>query len=255
MKHELADFLDPLGLGAWIYHREVNSTNDLALSWAQHGALDWSLVLADSQTAGRGRFDREWVTRPKSSLAISLVLRPLHQEKAHLPRFTALAALGLIRALHRVDLVGQIKWPNDVLVNGKKVAGVLVEAEWQAEDVSALVVGMGVNISPEAVLDGLRYPATSVEAELSHSINRWTLLADILREMMALRRVLRDQAFIDAWNTSLAFRGQWIDVRRRGEIVESLRVLRITSEGCLSLQNEMGERVELLEGEIVMPGR
>lgn len=253
-KSSLADFLDPLGLGAWTYQRMVTSTNDLALSWAQRDAPDWSLVLADSQSAGRGRFDRNWVTKPKSALAMSLVLRPLPAELPHLPRFTALAALGLISALDDAGCEGRIKWPNDVLLNGKKVAGILVEAEWQADDVCALVVGMGVNVTDEAVPNELRYPATSVEAELSDPIIRWALLADILQHMMALRLILTDQAFVEAWNSSLAFRGEWISFRQRGKTVKRMKLLGITTDGCLALQDPLGGGVNVMEGEIVMPG-
>ena len=249
----LADHLDSLGLSEWTYHREVTSTNDIALSWAARGARDWSLVLADSQSAGRGRFDRTWVTKPNSALAMSLVLRPQALEKPHMTRFTALAALGLIQALRHVGGDGQIKWPNDVLMNGKKVAGILVEAAWQADDVNGLVLGMGVNVTQEAVPHQLRYPATSLEAEISHPINRWELLADIIREMMALRPLLIEQVFIETWNASLAFRDQWIHFKRRDHTVERLKLMGMTSDGCLSLQNESGECDIAVEGEIMMP--
>ena len=94
-REKLAAGLEGLGLGAWQYYPSVGSTNDLALDWAHAGAPDWALVIADAQTAGRGRGDRTWETKP-GGLAISLVLRPTTQEIEHLTRFTALAGLGLL---------------------------------------------------------------------------------------------------------------------------------------------------------------
>lgn len=249
----LADYLDPLGLGAWQYHPVVESTNDLALKWGLEGAPDWSLVLADSQTKGRGRKGRHWVTTPKSALALSLVLHPTPEEMAHLSRFTALAGLGLIRALANYALKGEIKWPNDVLLNRKKVAGILVESDWQGDRLESLVIGMGVNVTPGAVPKGLRYPATSLEDAADHFINRWDLLVVILRQMMALRLEITTSTFLRAWNEHLAFREQWVYFRLSTKETQRLKVLGITPEGYLFLEDESGVQFSVLDGEIEMP--
>ncbi|MFW5726149.1 MAG: biotin--[acetyl-CoA-carboxylase] ligase, partial [Bacteroidota bacterium] len=179
-------------MDAWRYHPVVGSTNDIAREWAKAGAPEWGLVIADRQTKGRGRSNRQWVTRGGAGLAFSLVMKPTQEERIVLPRFTALAALGLIRSLSKYNAAAEIKWPNDVLLNGKKLAGVLVEAEWQEEELQALVVGMGVNVGRKAVPppDGLRYPATSVEEAIGIPVNRWELLASVIQEIHALRPVL-----------------------------------------------------------------
>ena len=250
---ELADYLDPLGLGAWQYHPVAASTNDLALEWGLEGAPDWSLVLADTQTKGRGRKGRNWVTTPKSALALSLVLRPTPEEMAHLSHFTALAGLGLIHALAEFGLTGEIKWPNDVLLKGKKVAGILVESDWQGDNLKSFVIGMGVNVTPDAVPKGLRYPATSLEDAANRPINRWDLLGDILHQMMALRLEIATSTFLTAWNEHLAFRNQWVYFRRSGYETQRVKVLGMTPEGHLCLEGVLGEKYSVLEGEIVMP--
>ena len=250
----LSSLLAPLNLGAWQYHTVVGSTNDLAMGWAQKGAPDWSLVIADEQTAGRGRAERGWVTKPGGGLAISLVLRPSADEVAYFPRFTALAALGLIRALAVLGLEGQIKWPNDILLSGKKVAGVLVEADWQEDSLQSLVVGMGVNVNIEALPDagGLRYPAISVEQTMGESVDRWALLVDTLREMMALRQDLPKAAFMEAWNQRLAFRDQWIQVNMPGTKSARVKLLCISHEGQLVVETADGKTVQVVAGEIEM---
>ncbi len=254
---QLEQMLGALNIAAWQYHRRAGSTNDLALAWAQSGAPDGALVLADEQTAGRGRGSRRWVTRPGSALAMSLVLRPKPAEQEVIPRFTALAGLGLIHALAAWGLRAALKWPNDVLLDGKKIAGVLVEADWRGERLDALVVGMGVNVSPGAVPepDQLRTPATSVADALGKPVDRWELLGEILVEMQVLRRSLPSQDFTAAWNKALAFLEEWIWFREAGDEdqpARRVRLLGVGQGGQLIYENRAGKVVSALAGEILM---
>ena len=122
----LQSILTGLPLGGLRYFDSIGSTNDEALAWARAGAPDYSLVVADTQTAGRGRLQRRWVTNPGAALAFSLVLWPAPQERQCLPRFSPLGAVAVRQALAVVfGLPAEIKWPNDVLLGRCKVAGVL----------------------------------------------------------------------------------------------------------------------------------
>lgn len=249
---DLTAHLDALDLPAWQYHPVAGSTNDLALAWGQAGALDGSLVLADAQTAGRGRGDRRWVTRAGAALALSLVCRPTPQEAAQITRFTPLAALGLVRALVKWDLAAQIKWPNDVLLGGKKVAGVLVEADWQDGRLDALVVGVGVNVSADAVppADQVRYPATSVETELGREVDRWALLAEILHGIKHYRTILMDDRFLAEWNRHLAYKGEQALFRFPDGKLKSARVVGIRPDGRLALRVAENETIFAVAGEM-----
>ena len=251
---DISHFLEPLQLGAWQYHPVVGSTSDIALDWAKAGAPDWGLVIADQQTKGRGRNERHWVTRQGTGLAFSLVLLAQPNERMMLTRFTALAALGLIRALSGLGLKAQIKWPNDVLLGGKKVAGVLVETEWWEDELEALVVGMGVNVKPQAVppADILRYPATSVEDALGDPIDRWELLASILKVMIDLRPFLTHPDFVMLWNAHLAFRGEVVPILFPDDVLKEMEILGVTDNGRLALLDEWGEKVIIAAGEIRM---
>jgi BirA family biotin operon repressor/biotin-[acetyl-CoA-carboxylase] ligase len=256
-KSKIQSVLEKIDLSAWQYYPSVGSTNDLALDWAQTGAPDMSLIIADEQTAGRGRGDRRWVTHSGSALAMSLVLRPKPEELDSIQHFTALAALGLIRALAGLGLQAELKWPNDVLLGGKKAAGVLVEADWQGDRLDSLVVGMGVNVSPESVPkpDQLRYPAISVEDALGAQVDRWALLGEILQEIMHLRSAAQGRGFLKSWNEALAFRGQWVWFRKAGSADRQPRVVRIIgvgSQGELVYENESEEEASALAGEILM---
>lgn len=249
---DLTAHLGALDLPAWQYHPVAGSTNDLALAWAQAGAEDGSLVLADAQTAGRGRGGRLWVTRPGAALAMSLVFRPTPQEAACLTRFTPLAALGLVRALAKWNLTAQIKWPNDVLLGGLKVAGVLVEAVWQDDRLDALVVGMGVNISADAVppISQVRYPATAIETALGQEVDRWAVLAEILHGMKYYRTILAGDRFMAEWNDHLAFRGEQTLFRFPDGGVRLAELVGVGPDGRLALRTAENEILFAVAGEI-----
>lgn len=252
-KERLARKLDQLPLGGWHYYVEIGSTNDAALQWASEGAPDWSVVVADKQTKGRGRGERQWITRPGAALALSLILRPAEIEKKFITRFTALGALGVVYALEAIGLQPEIKWPNDVLLVGRKVAGILVDGEWQGENPLTLVVGIGVNIKNEAVpeVKDVRYPATSVETIYGKPVERWGILADVIRSIQKLRSLLISDAFIEAWNQHLAFRDEWILFKFSGKSVEPMKVQGVSGEGKLTMIRRGGQKIEAVAGEIV----
>jgi BirA family biotin operon repressor/biotin-[acetyl-CoA-carboxylase] ligase len=254
---ELSSYLDPLPLGDWRYHPVVRSTNDLALAWAGEGAPDWSLVLADEQTTGRGRKSRRWEMVLGKGLAMSLILHPTPEEKGIIMRFTALAALGLIKALEKHDLKGAIKWPNDVLLMGKKLGGVLVDMAWVGESIKACVLGMGVNVARGSVPDDaqLRMPATSIEDACGHPVDRWEFLAQILCAMMDLRTSITEESFMKAWSQNLAFRDEWVKFNFPAGEVEMVILLGIDRDGKLILKHEDGRVEAVNSGEIIVENK
>src|SRR5512132_1605599 len=118
---ELKKALSKLPVGDVKYFDSIGSTNNEALAWATNDAKDLSIVIADEQTAGRGRLDRKWFTPKGTALAFSLILRPTAEEKPYLSRTVGLAALAVAESIQKLGLAAQIKWPNDVLIAGRKV--------------------------------------------------------------------------------------------------------------------------------------
>ncbi len=204
---QLERYLSSLPLGEFRYHKTIGSTNDEALTWATKDAPDFSLILADEQTSGRGRMDRKWFTPPGAALAMSLILRPTSMERAHPARATGLLALSLAESLLKLGLAPQIKWPNDVLLGGHKVAGILVESSWLGEELQSFVLGMGVNVLEASIppADQLLFSATSIETELGHPINRIELLRNILLKVLEWRPNLGTDAFIQSWEEKSRF--------------------------------------------------
>jgi BirA family biotin operon repressor/biotin-[acetyl-CoA-carboxylase] ligase len=176
-------------------------------------------------------------------------------------RFTVLGAIAVCTALEAYGLSPEIKWPNDVLLGRRKVCGALTEASWQGDQLLALVLGVGVNVSPRSVppQDQVLYPATCVEAELERSINRWVLLKEILVSLLEWLPGLPTAGFLHAWESRLAFRNQWVQVRSGGIPVEENRslnhtfkegqVLGLEADGALRLCDRFGQVFTIHYGE------
>jgi BirA family transcriptional regulator, biotin operon repressor / biotin---[acetyl-CoA-carboxylase] ligase len=249
--NELSAALAGLPLGGLRFFPTIGSTNDEALAWAASGAPDASLVVADEQTAGRGRSGRKWHTPPGAALALSLIFRPTAFERSAPGRFTGLAALAVAQHCQTLGLAAEVKWPNDVLLNGRKVAGILVESVWAGDALDAAVLGLGVNVATAALppLDTLAFPATSLEAELGKIPDRLTLLRDILASMLEWRQRIVSPDFMNAWENSLAFKGQTVTIARDGDQPLVGTLLGLESDGSLRIRT--GERLGIVHfGEI-----
>jgi BirA family transcriptional regulator, biotin operon repressor / biotin---[acetyl-CoA-carboxylase] ligase len=256
-QHELKKFLSKLPLPEVRYFDSIGSTNNEALAWAASGARDLSLVIADEQTAGRGRLDRKWFTPQGTALAFSLIVRPTPQEQAHLTRMVGLAALAVTDALRIRSLVSQIKWPNDVLLNGRKVAGILVESVWFGEEVDCLVIGIGMNALKEAVPSPelLLFPATSLEEALGSLVDRERVLHDVLAGIIAMRPHLGTDSFLASWEKALAFRGEKVQVEDGNGAVIAGKLLGLEADGSLKVVIEDGKSTTVRFGDVrLRPG-
>ncbi len=236
--------LSEVPLGGLRVFQSVTSTNDEALAWASAGAPDLSLVVADEQTAGRGRAGRRWSTPVGTALALSLIIRGGPAWEASPTRLTGLGALAVADACGSLGQTASIKWPNDVLLQGRKVAGVLVEALWSGEALEAAVVGIGVNVLAASTpsVASVRYPATSMEACLAQPPDRLEVLRLIVAAMFHWRGCLASEAFIQAWRQRLAFQGQTVVLT--GEAGESIRgeLDGLEADGSLRLLTAQGTR-------------
>ncbi len=224
------------------------------MAWAGDGAPDFALVVADAQTAGRGRLQRRWVTNPGTALAFSLALRPSPDECQCLVRFSALGALAVCQALEALfGLCAEIKWPNDVLLARRKVAGVLVETTWSSSILQALALGIGVNIAPGAVPlpAELNFPATCVEAALGRPVERWAVLRAILESLLAWRPRLCSPEFLSEWRAHLALRGEWVRISASGGADLVGKVQDINADGSLRLLGKDGQEIMVSVGDVI----
>jgi len=265
-KEALNRSLDGTGLATWRYLERVDSTNSEAARWLEAGAPDICLVLANHQLAGRGRLGRRWHTPPDAALAMSLILR-IPGDKAG-NRFENPAALQLLAGLGAValaevleDLYGlqaQIKWPNDLLVEGRKIAGVLVEAHWLGSQLDGVVIGIGVNILKRLVppAETLLFPAASLEECLQSMLpDRLAILRSLVVKLLAWLPHIDTVEFLSAWETRLAWRGERVQVIRMADDSESGPIVQghltgLDASGRLILLSDAGEKVLVEAGDL-----
>lgn len=185
-----------------LWYAEVGSTNDVGAMLADRGGPEGTLVIADAQTAGRGRHGRAWASPPGAGLYMSIVMRPSTQAIGLLTIAAGVALADGIQAA--TGLQPQLKWPNDVYVDGRKLAGILAEAGTSTAGVQHVVLGCGINLMPAAYPPDVAARATSIESELGRPIDRGLLLVECLAALQVRYRELQS-------NAHAAIIGRWRD--------------------------------------------
>ena len=256
-EQEIKERLAHLPLGEIRYRPRVTSTNQMAREFAADGAPDFSLVVADEQTAGRGRQGRSWITVPGAGLAVSVLLpsESRQQPERLTGRLSGLGALAGVQALETAcDLSAEIKWPNDLLLRGKKVGGVLVELAWRGDVLQEVILGVGINVRRHALPEGvrLRYPATTIEEQTGRPGNRVELLVKFLESLLFWYPRREEERFHQAWQDSLAFRGERVQVTSSGQLLGEGRLLGLTAEGTLRIRGRAGRENIFEFGEITL---
>ena len=236
------------------YFPEIDSTNTKAMELADGGAAEGTLVIAEKQLSGRGRRGRSWLSPAGEGIYASLLLRPA-MSPGMAPRITLMTAVAIAEAmlsLVRIDL--KIKWPNDILVNGRKLAGILTELSADMDAVNYIVVGLGVNVNtpPEHFSEELRDQATSIYIETGEKLSRTRLTRVWLQHFEKYYEMFKKNDFspiMHRWKQLSGFIGQKIMVdvvgeKHVGEVVE------IDEDGVLILKDEQGGYRRIFSGDI-----
>ncbi len=234
---------------------EVGSTNDLAWEALAAGAPDGTTVVADAQTRGRGRAGRRWHQTPGEGLALSVLLHA-GCDRRSLGVLPLAAGLALAQALERVGVRAGLKWPNDVLMEGRKLAGILCESRGgSGADTAgeAVVIGVGVNVGGDRASfpEALRDTATSLAAE-GFAVERETVAAQFLNVLEPLWATLQEgarEAVLEAWRLRAGFWGRPVRVRTlAGEVSGVARTL--DSDGGLVLALASGAETTVRAGDL-----
>ena len=230
-----------------LFFQEVGSTMDEALRRAERGTEEGTVVVAETQTASRGRQGRAWVSRT-GNLYLSVVLYPSLQT---LPYLNSLCGVAVVRAIANISgLKPRIKWPNDILLEGKKVAGVLVESAIAGEQVHHSIIGIGINVALEAdEIDEIAGGAISLNHASAGDIPRDELLREILQQLDALYIQLNHgDTPVEEWEELLDTLGQRVKVTWQGEEYVGFAD-GIDAQGSLLLREDRGTMRTLAAGD------
>jgi len=233
------------------YYQTLNSTMDVAFEIALKGAEEGTLVVAEAQSKGRGRLNRQWVSPKYKGIYLSLILRPklLPQET---PLLTLLAGVAVCEAIkEQTGISANIKWPNDILINEKKIGGILTELNAEIDTVHFVIVGIGLNVNTDKSL--LPSGATSLKEETAKEYNRADLLRKILKKMEINYHIFKKQgpyATLEKWRALSSTLGQRIKVICQKEHIEG-EALDIDIDGGLLVRKDSGFIEKIMAGDVL----
>ncbi|MEY2428312.1 MAG: BirA family transcriptional regulator [Verrucomicrobiota bacterium] len=236
--------------------QETTSTNDVIEKLARDGVKEGAVVFAESQTKGRGRLGRKWLSLSNKGLWFSLLLRPdLRPQEA--TQLTVASATALRRAIRsHTGLEPEVKWPNDILIGGKKVAGILTELNAELDRVKYVILGIGVDVNMDAgdFTSDLRISATSLKVELGKTLSRAELAVVILRELDAdYARICSDRfpAVADEWEEHCTTIGQDVTIRIGDRQIRG-RGESLDEDGALLLRTTHGHLERIIGGDVTV---
>lgn len=229
-----------------IYLTSTTSTMEIARREADESAEEGTLVIAEEQSAGRGRFGRKWVSPTGQNLYLTMLLRP---DVARLRRLSIISPLAVCRAVEATTtLRPQIKWPNDVLVGGRKLSGILIESESSGAEPRCALVGIGLNVNFRTDDTEVASVATSIAREMDGEMSREHVLAALLNEFEALYEGPSELAHVE-WRARLETLGREVTVTFREERHTGLAE-DVDAEGNLLLRTADGSLMTLEAGEV-----
>jgi len=233
-----------------IYYPRLTSTMDVAKREAQQGAAEGTIVVADEQTAGKGRLKRAWLS-PEGNIALSIILYP---SLPYLPSLIMLASLAVVHSIEAVTgLKSQVKWPNDVLINSRKVCGILIESDVRGNTVDYTIIGIGVNVNLR--LSGfpeILSTATSLCDELGREVSRLSLIQRLLAEIERLYLSLPAGGSVyEEWRDRLVTLGKRVQVKSGKTMYEGIAES-VASDGSLLLRQLDGSLTRIVAGDATL---
>ncbi|GAE29047.1 biotin--[acetyl-CoA-carboxylase] ligase [Halalkalibacter hemicellulosilyticus] len=230
------------------------STQKVAHELLQKGVKEGHLVVANEQTNGKGRMSRAWHSPAGTSVSMSLILKPnLPPQKT--PQLTLLSAVAIVRAIKQLTgLSADIKWPNDVLVNGKKLVGILTEIQSDPDLVHSVVIGVGINVNQtkDELRSDLKDKTTSLFIETKKKVDRAKLIAYVLNELESLYKIYITDGFEQIklmWETHSISIGTHLYARTPNDVIYGF-AKGITSEGFLLIEDESGVTHQIYSADI-----
>jgi BirA family biotin operon repressor/biotin-[acetyl-CoA-carboxylase] ligase len=241
------------------YYERIGSTNDVALDLAGRSCKEGTIAIAEEQTKGRGRLGRSWYSPYGVGIYLSVVLRPAGVPPIYSPVFTMLSALAVADTIKGISgITPVIKWPNDVLVAGRKVSGILVQMKADPDKIDHLVVGIGVNLNQDKrdFPQEITISATSLKACTGVKTDRVEFLCRLLEALENYYIAVRDrgdyQSIKDEWLELSGIMGKDVAIRTVDGLVEG-RVVEVSLTGGLDVESKDGTIKKVFSGDILSP--
>ncbi|MCE8424035.1 MAG: biotin--[acetyl-CoA-carboxylase] ligase [Candidatus Methanoperedens sp.] len=231
------------------YFKETESTNIIASEIAKT-VEEGTIVIAESQTGGRGRLGRKWIS-PEGGIWFSVILKPKMQP-LFASRITLLAGVSVAKTIRTYGIPAKIKWPNDVLINGKKVCGILTEIGAEMDAIDYLVVGIGIdaNVDTGYFPDEIRDTSTSLKKELGTEINRVEFVQKLLMELETVYLNFQKGGFapiLEEWRNLSATIGEWVKITTGTRTIYG-EAIGVDTEGALIIETGEGQLEKILAG-------
>lgn len=226
------------------YEESVESTQKIAHRIASEDAPEGTVIIAEEQLSGRGRMARQWHSPKYTGIWMSMIIRP-NIPLSNAPQLTLLAAVAIVQAIEELtDLIPEIKWPNDILINGKKVTGILTELQAEADLIHSIIIGIGINVNQkkEDFPLELQEIATSLFIEDGETVSRAELIRSIFKHFEKLYTLYLEQGFLPIkllWEGYAGSIGKYIKARTLTNTIEG-KALGITNDGVLQLEDLTG---------------
>jgi BirA family biotin operon repressor/biotin-[acetyl-CoA-carboxylase] ligase len=229
------------------YFREIGSTMDAARELAKEGAAEGTIVIAETQTRGRGRLGREWLS-PQGGIYLTLILRP-RISPAYAPRINLMVSIAVASTIRELfGLRAELKWPNDVQIGGKKVCGILAEMSAEMDVVNFVNVGIGTNVNNS--MSRFREVATSLKDELGREISRKRFLSALLAEMDERRAILMEPELLHQYRRLSCTLGRDVRMTSLGEEVTG-KAIDVDAMGALVLKEKDGSLRTVVVGDCI----
>lgn len=230
------------------FYNEIDSTMNQIKRFNQSQKKEGTIVIAETQKMARGRFQRKWINEPRESLCFSILLAPKILELKFLNMAVAISISKSINQLTQIET--KIKWPNDILINNKKVSGILIETELINNQVSSCIIGVGINVTLKSFKDPSLSNATSILIESGIHLDRNTLLIEILNNLNQLYSSIQNGISLKTlWKKKLETIGKEISVKQGDKVISGIGI-DVTEEGDLIIKEKNGQTTKLSSGEV-----
>ena len=234
-----------------LYYDILSSTMNKAKLIAKNNESEGYVIIAENQTKGRGRFNRNWISAPGENISLSIILKPTLQQLAYINMAATLSVYEVIK--NYTNMNPTIKWPNDVKLNQKKISGILIESEMNSNKLNYAILGIGININfnPMKHLE-ISSIATSLYKETGKIIDRTAFLITFLNIFNNYYIKIKNQEFLTKeWSSKIETIGKNVEISSNGELIKG-KAIQVTENGDLIIQFSNNIRKKITAGEVTL---